>query len=96
VVLANQSGVTQILDSLHFPITTVKVPEFGELPITRIGPTVTTSRPSDAVIIESAELTGMDAFEEIVRVEDLSALKQPFKERLLDIAQQHLPQSIAR
>jgi hypothetical protein len=96
VVLANQGGVTQLLDALHFPIATVKTPEFGELPLTRIGPSVSTSRPSDAVIIESAELTGMDAFEEIVRVEDLTALKEPFKQRLIDIAQQHLPQSIAR
>ena len=96
VVLTNQNGVTQLLEALHFPISTVKVPEFGELPITRIGPTVTTSRPGDAVIIESAELTGMDAFEEVIRVEDLSRLKEPFKERLLDIAQQHLPQSTTR
>ena len=96
VVLANQPGVTQMLHALHFPITTVKLPEFGDLPITRIGPTVSTARPADAVIIESAELTGMDAFEEVVHVDDLSRLKEPFKERLLEIAQQHLPQSIAR
>lgn len=93
VVLANQPGVLQVLEGLHFPITTVKVPEFGELPITRIGPTVVTTRPPDAVIIESAELTGMDAFEEVVRVDDLSRLKEPFKERLLEIAQQQIPQS---
>jgi hypothetical protein len=96
VVLNNQTGVTHMLDALHFPVSTVKVPEFGELPITRIGPTVATTRPADAVIIESAELTGMDAFEEVIRVEDLSRLKEPFKERLLEIAHQHIPQSIAR
>jgi hypothetical protein len=96
VVLTNQNGVTQILDALHFPVSTMKVPEFGELPITRIGPTVTTTRPADAVIIESAELTGMDAFEEVVHVDDLTRVKEPFKDRLLDIAQQHLPQSITR
>lgn len=96
VVLNNQTGVTQLLDALHYPVTTVKVPEFGELPITRIGPTVSTMRPADAVIIESAELTGMDAFEEVVRVDELPRLKEPFKERLLDIAQQHLPQSMTR
>jgi hypothetical protein len=96
VVLTNQTGVTHILESLHFPVSTVKLPEFGELPITRIGPTVTTTRPSDAVIIETAELTGMDAFEEVVQVDDLTQLKEPFKERLLDIAQQYLPQSTTR
>lgn len=96
VVLANQKGVTDMLDALHFPISTVKVTEFGELPITRIGPAVGTERPSDAVIIESAELTGMDAFEEVVRPEDLPALKEPFKDRLVALAHRQLPQSPPR
>jgi len=95
VVIANQTGVTQMLEGLRFPISTVKLPEFGDLPITRIGPPISTTRPPDAVIVESAELTGMDAFEEVLKVEDLSALKDPFKDRLLEIAHQHLPQSIA-
>ena len=96
VVIANQSGVTRLLESLRYPISTAKLPEFGDLPITRIGPPISTTRPSDAVIVESAELTGMDAFEEVVKVEDLSRLKDPFRDRLLEIAQQHLPESIAR
>ena len=96
VVLTHQTGVTQLLDAVHFPVTTMKLPEFGELPITRIGPRVSTSRPADSVIIESAELTGVDAFEEVVRVDDISSLNEPFKERLLGIAQQHLPESISR
>jgi hypothetical protein len=95
VVLANQPGVAQLLEGLRFPVQTLKLPEFGELPITRIGPPISTTRPSDAVIVESAELTGMDAFEEVLKVEDLSTLKDPLKDRLLEIAQQHLPQSIA-
>ena len=49
------------------------MPEFGPLPITRIGVAISTKRPSDDVILQSAELTGMDAFEEVVNVEDLSA-----------------------
>lgn len=96
VVITNQPGVTQLLDALRFPVTTVKVPEFGDLPLTRIGPAISTTRPSDAVIIESAEVTGMDAFEEIVKVEDLSRLQDPLRERLLEIAQQYVPESIGR
>ncbi len=49
------------------------MPQFGDLPITRIGVPISTIRPSDAVVIESAEMTGMDAFEEIVKVEDIAA-----------------------
>ena len=83
-----------MLDALHFPVTTSKSPEFGNVPITRIGVGISTSRPSDAVLVESAELTGMDAFEEVVNVEDLSALRDPLKERLLEIARQQAPELV--
>jgi hypothetical protein len=96
VVVTNQTGVMQILESLRFPLSTTKLPEFGNLPITRIGPAITTTRPSDAVIVESAELSGMDAFEELVKVEDLTRLKDPLRERLLAIAHEHAPESITR
>jgi hypothetical protein len=79
---------------LHFPITTTTLPEFGPLPITRIGVAISTIRPTDAVILESAELTGMDAFEEIVSVDDLSKLRDSLKERLLELARQHAPELV--
>jgi hypothetical protein len=87
-------ALMQILEALHFPITTTKSPQFGELPVTRIGLPVATMRPSDAVVIESAELTGMDAFEEVVNVEDVKRLGNPFRDRLLDIARQQTPELV--
>ena len=96
VVVTNQTGVAQILEALRFPVSTIKLPEFGNLPITRIGPTISTTRPSDAVIVESAELSGMDAFEELVKVEDLKRLNDPLRERLLAIAHEYAPESISR
>jgi len=55
---------------------------------------VSTRRPSDQVILQSAELTGMDAFEEVVNVPDLAQLRDPLKERLLDVARQHAPELV--
>ena len=83
--------MVQIFDALRLPLTTLKTAEFGDLPATRIGVGISTSRPSDAVVLESAELTGMDAFEEIVNVDDISRLTDPLKERLMDIARQYGP-----
>ncbi len=91
VVTTNSPALMQVFDALHFPITTATIPEFGPLPTTRISAGVSTSRPSDDVILETAELTGMDAFEEVVNVEDISRLRDPFKERLLEIARQQVP-----
>ena len=95
-VLNNQPGLLHMLDGLHFPVTTTKLPELGDLPITRIGVGIPTSRPADAVVIESAELTGMDAFEEVVRVEEITRLPDPLKERLLEIARQQAPELVSR
>ena len=90
----SEPGLMQVFEALHFPLTTSKAPQFGELPITRIGIGISTARPSDALVIESAELTGMDAFEEVVKVEDIARLGDPLKERLLQIARQQAPELV--
>jgi hypothetical protein len=90
-VVTHQRGLMQVFDALRLPITTAKAPELGELPVTRIGIGVSTYRPSDAVVLESAELTGIDAFEEVVNVDDIGRLNDPLKERLTEIARQHGP-----
>jgi hypothetical protein len=93
-VVTNQRGVLSILDALHFSITPTRVAGFGDLPITRIASGITTMRPPDDVVLESAELTGMDAFEEIATVEDISRLQDAFKERLLAIVRQQTPEFV--
>jgi hypothetical protein len=87
-------GLIQVFEALRFPLTTSKSPQFGELPITRIGIGISTARPSDALMIESAELTGMDAFEEIVKVEDIAKMGDPLKDRLLEIARVQAPELV--
>jgi len=94
VVTSNQPGITQMLDALHFPVSTSRLPEFGELPITRIGGGVSTVRASDDVIRDSAELTGMDAFEEVVNVRDIPHLRDPLKERLMEIVRAQAPEFV--
>ena len=92
VVTKYRPGVTKMLESLHFPVTTTTVADFGELPMTRIGIGISTHRPSDAIVVESAELTGMDTFEEVVDVDDIARLPDPFKERLSEITSRHVPE----
>jgi hypothetical protein len=95
IVATHQTGIAQMLDGLHFPLSTGKMPEFGELPITRIGAAIATSRPSDDMIVQSAELTGMDAFEEVVNVDDIPNLRDPLKERLMEMVRTHAPELAA-
>jgi hypothetical protein len=89
VVLARQAGVGKILEALHFPVSTGKRPEFGELPLTYVTSSVTTVLPPDDVIIESTEISGMDAFEEVVSVDDIVGLRDPLREQLLELVRKH-------
>jgi hypothetical protein len=81
-----------MLETLHFPLTTEKLDQFGVLPVTIISAGVSTRRPADSVIIQSAELTGMDAFEEVVVVDDIEKLTDQSRDRMLDIVRVHGPQ----
>jgi hypothetical protein len=91
IVTKMQPGVVNLLDALRFPLTKETDPDFGQLPLTRVGVGIATERPPDAVLIESAEVTGMDAFEEVVRLGDVKRLQDPLRKRLLEIAQEHVP-----
>ena len=94
VATTSEPGLMRVFEALHFPLTTSKTPAFGELPVTHIGIGITTTRPTDALMIESAELTGMDAFEEVVKIEDIARLGDPLKDRLLEIARQQAPELV--
>ena len=89
VVVSKQTGVAKILDALRFPIKTERSTEFGNLPITYISTVISTVRPSDDVIIESTELSGTDAFEEIVNLDDFMKIQDPPKEQLVEIVKSH-------
>ena len=85
IVVARQPGLARLLDTLHFPLATGHLEALGNLPITYIGSSISTSLPPDELVIESTEMSGTDAFEEIVNVEDIENLRDPLKERMLEI-----------
>jgi hypothetical protein len=89
VVMTRQPGVAAILSALHFPVSSGRLPGFGELPITFISSVLTTVRPPDDVIMESTEVSGMDAFEEVVEVEDIARICDPVQQRLMELVRQH-------
>ena len=84
-VVAKQTGVSHILKALHFPLLTERSPEFVDLPITYISSSISTIRLPDDVIIESTEISGMDAFEEVVNIDDVAKLRDPLKGQLTEL-----------
>jgi hypothetical protein len=89
IVLTKQPGMAQLLEALHFPVSSDRLADCGELPVASIRANLATVRPPDDVIIESTEISGMDAFEEVVNPEDIVALRDPLQARLLELAKTH-------
>ncbi len=89
IVIARQPGLTKVFDALHLPLSIGKLPEFGDLPIAFLTGPVSTVRPPDNVIIESTDLSGTDAFEEVVNLEDVAKLRNPFKDQLEELIKAH-------
>lgn len=88
-VVRRQAGVARILEALHFPLASRPAAELGGAPLTLIAAGVSTKLPDDAVIVESTEVSGTDAFEEVVAVEDVAALGNPLRDRLVAILDRH-------
>jgi hypothetical protein len=88
-VVSNQPGLKDILSRLHFPVSFDKAAVSGNLPVTHVSSPLTTIRPPDGVIMQAVELSGMDAFEEVINVADIGRVSDAFKDRLIEIARSH-------
>ena len=89
LAVARQSGVAKILEALHFRLGSDRLDEFGPLPLPYLALAVKTVRPPDDVLIEHTEIAGTDAFEEVIDVAGIAALRDPLRERLVDVAKTH-------
>jgi hypothetical protein len=85
-VIARQAAVVKIFEALHYTITVGKAEGLGDLPIVTIASVVSTQRPADDLVIESTEMAGTDTFEEVVSLSDLANLRDPFREKLVELA----------
>jgi hypothetical protein len=85
-VMTKQTGLAKLLEALHFPVSPdERLPGFGDLPITIISSAVSTIRPPDNVIIENTEISGVNAFEEVVKVSDIIELRDPLSDKMIEM-----------
>ena len=94
IVVSRQSGLIDLLSALHFPVGTETSPEFAQLPITTISTHVSTFLPPDGMIMESTEISGVNVFEEVIKLKDVQAIGNPLKEHLLDLVKTHAPRLV--
>ena len=89
VLTSRQAGVTQMLSALHYDLSSLRLPEFGELPIICLASSVPTLRPPDDLIADAVEISGQNAFEEVVDVEGIANIQDPFKDQLINLIKSH-------
>ena len=88
-VALQQRGVHGLFTALRFPLSTHHEPSLGNLPITVVSAAIPTVRPPDETIIESTEIAGKDAFEEVVDVDAIEKLEDPVRKRLANLVREH-------
>lgn len=79
LMLKKQPGFVRVMEALRFPLSQMQIPEFANLPVTVVTCPVSTMRPPDEVIIENTEISGMDAFEEVVNLDDITNMQDKMK-----------------
>jgi hypothetical protein len=91
LVVEKRPGLMSILNDLRFQLETTHLDGLGELPILMISCPVSTLLPSDDVIIQNTEISGIPSFEEIINIEDIRNMSDPLQQSLLSIAQEVTP-----
>lgn len=89
LAVSRQSGLGRLLEALHFQLSSEKLREFGQLPVPCLSYAVKTVRPPDDVLLEHTEIAGTDAFEEVVDVSTIDALRDGDLDRLTELVRQH-------
>jgi hypothetical protein len=82
-------GPAPILDALRFPLSLSTNAEFSGLPFVYMSSPVSTVRPSDELIFQSAAISGAATFEEVVDLAQIAQLGDPLQEAVTELVQAH-------
>lgn len=84
-VFSKRQDLTKLLEALRFRVFSDPSTEFGKLPLVYIMSPIKTILPPDELIIQSTELSGMPVFEELIDLDAINQLTDPYKEHLLEL-----------
>jgi hypothetical protein len=84
-LFSQRNDIKKLFNALRFQIYSEPLDEFGKIPFVFISCPVNTIRPEDEIIIQSTELSGAPIFEEVVNIDDIDQLSDPYKEQLTNL-----------
>ncbi len=82
IVFDATPGLARLFESLRYRVEKVQCPETGQLPYLRLTSTVPTFRPSDSVILNVTQFSGVSRFEELVDIEAVEGLQDPLRQKI--------------
>ena len=87
MLMDKSPGLQDLLRDLRFHVTFEKSAESGELPYVVLNADVPSFRPQDEVIKTVVQMSGHPVFEELIDVDALAGVTDPFQAEILNLAQ---------
>jgi hypothetical protein len=81
-LIARSSGLTALIGELRYDIHVETHPGLSALPLVVVQSPIPTFVPPESVIAAATELSGINAFIELIDLEAIRQLSDPFKERI--------------
>jgi len=84
-LLETSPSIRQMLGDLRFPVSTETSNATGDLPLSVIGSDLATFRPQDELIETVTQLSGKPVFEELIDMDAIETLPDPFKVKIMEM-----------
>lgn len=78
-------AIRTMLQDLRFPLSVETASATGDLPLIVVGSDLATFRPQDELVEMVTQLSGKPVFEELIDLEAVAALPDPFKAKIMDL-----------
>src|SRR5882757_85377 len=82
-------AIAELLGGLRYRVEVRRSPELGELPLVTVSAPLSTVRPPDNLITMASGLAGGAAFAEILDLDSVRNLRDPFREEVTAILRNH-------
>ncbi len=84
IVLEKHPGIIDLLSDLRYRVTIERSPDLGALPLVCISASLPAFLPSDDLILQATQFSGVSAFIEVIDPKKLEGLRDPFCEKIAE------------
>ncbi len=89
-LIARSSGLSSVFAQLRYNVASQTHPGLTGLPVVAIQSQILTFLPPEPIIAAATELSGINAFIELIDIESVRDLSDPFKQRVSELIPQQL------